>query len=313
MYRKTISLIALLFLGIQQIFAGSFSDVMSTEWINDKYVLYAMYIAIGLLLILVLMLYRVAMHLSRFTQKEFAEDEEEAKSYRFWERLFQVRSITTDKDMLLDHDYDGIKELDNPAPPWFMYLFYGTILFAVVYFVRFQVTGAGPTQVEEYITELDNAEKARQAKQASGGEEVMNINEDNVELATDENDLRLGKITFVSKCQICHGEGGRGLSGPNLTDDYWRHGGGIKNVFKTIKYGVLDKGMASWQGSLTPKQIRDVASYILSLKPVTEAEGGLPPYGELYVPEDAPAEAATDSTADASADAMATDSASAEG
>lgn len=286
MFRKTLTLLFLMFAGLSRLFAQSSSDVMGTPWITDKSVLYFMYIVIGILLIFVLLLYKIASHLSQYVQQKEAVDKEEAKPYRFWERFFQVKSVSTDKDMMLDHDYDGIRELDNPAPPWFMYLFYGTILFAVIYFVRFEITKTGPSQQEEYTAELEAAESQRIAREGTpgGATETLNITEDNVEVTTNAEDLNLGKITFVSKCQVCHGEGGKGLSGPNLTDEYWIHGGGVKDLYKTIKYGVPDKGMAPWESSLSPKQIRDVASYILGLDPITEAEGGLPPKGELYKP-----------------------------
>lgn len=300
MFRKLIFTVVSMFIGMGMLFAEGLSDVMSTPWITDRFVLYFMYFIIFMLLVFVLLLYRISSHLAKYRSLQAGEDAEEIKPYRMWERFFQVKSVKTDKDVLLDHDYDGIKELDNPPPPWFMYLFYGTILFAVIYFVRFQITGAGPTQQEEYVAELEKAETARLASMETpeGGAAAVNITEDNVTLSTDENIIKKGKTVFVQFCQVCHGEGGKGISGPNLTDDYWVHGGDIKDLFKTIKYGVLDKGMASWDGTLSGEQIRDVSSYILNLEYISEADGGLAPAGELYVPQEADK---TESNADTTA------------
>ena len=208
-----------------------------------------------------------------------------------------MRPTGTDKDHMMDHNYDGITELDNPPPPWFMFLFYATIAFAVIYFFRFSVTGNGPTQEEEYLAEMAAAEQ----EQAETLEALaLDIDESNVELLSDAESIDLGKQIYVGNCKICHGDGGAGLSGPNLADAYWKNGGGIKNIYKTIKYGVPDKGMISWESMLNPQMIQQVSSYIISLEG-SEPVGGLPPYGELWVKPDPVVEDSTEVMPDSAA------------
>jgi cytochrome c oxidase cbb3-type subunit 3 len=170
--------------------------------------------------------------------------------------------LEKEKDLLLDHDYDGIKELDNRIPPWFNYLFIGTIIFAVYYMLDYHVLGTSMLSHEEYALEMKLASLQREKLIKSGAF----LNEDNVTLLTDETSLSRGKEIYMSNCLPCHGEFGQGTVGPNLTDEFWIHGGGIKNIFITIKYGVQAKGMISWQGILNPNKIQEVASYVISLE-----------------------------------------------
>lgn len=279
---------------------GMSQDVMGTPWVNDKILLYSFYVIIAILLLVLLILYKVMTHMRNFLAGEFEKEEEviEEKTNRFYgiERFLQLRPVTSDKDtMLADHNYDGIQELDNPPPPWFMFLFYGTILFAVVYLIGFTVTGAWPTQEEEYVAKVEQIEAAKAEALAA---EEASIDENNVAASLEPADIASGKAIFVSKCEVCHLEGGKGMTGPNLTDDYWIHGGSDAEIFKTIKYGVVEKGMIAWQDQLTPKMMQDLVSYIQSLEYVGVENGGKEPQGELYKPA-APAleaDAATDSS-----------------
>ncbi|HSP87420.1 MAG TPA: cbb3-type cytochrome c oxidase N-terminal domain-containing protein [Ignavibacteriaceae bacterium] len=170
--------------------------------------------------------------------------------------------LEKEKDILLDHDYDGIKELDNRIPPWFNYLFLVTILFAVYYMIDYHILGTGLLPKQEYEEEIRIAAVEREQLINSGAF----LNENSVTLLSDETSLLSGKDIFKKNCIPCHGENGQGTVGPNLTDEYWIHGSGIRNVFTTIKYGVQAKGMVSWQGTLNPTQIQEVASYIVSLQ-----------------------------------------------
>lgn len=179
------------------------------------------------------------------------------------DKIFQLRPSSTDSIYDLKEDFDGISELNNPAPPWFMFLFYSTILFAVIYFVRFQILGYGPTQAKEY--ETDMAQLQTQWK-ANANLAENNVDENTVTLWKDAAKLAEAKQEFVAKCAPCHGENGEGKNGPNLTDQYWKHGNSVKEIFKTIKYGVLDKGMVAWGESISPPKIRALASYILSIQ-----------------------------------------------
>ncbi|MFZ0453704.1 MAG: cbb3-type cytochrome c oxidase N-terminal domain-containing protein [Ignavibacteriaceae bacterium] len=170
--------------------------------------------------------------------------------------------LEKEKDILMEHDFDGIKELDNKIPPWFNYLFYGTIIFGVIYMLDYHVLKTGKLPAQEYQQEMQVAALQRAELIKSGAL----VNENTVTLLTDASALSDGKDIFKANCVACHGENAQGIIGPNLTDQYWINGGGIKNVFKTIKYGVPAKGMLTWEGKLNPREIQEVASYVLSLK-----------------------------------------------
>ena len=180
---------------------------------------------------------------------------------KFRQYITRSTPIEQEADILLDHNFDGIRELDNKIPPWFSWLFYVTIAFAVFYMLDYHVFNASPLQDEEYQIQVKEAELQREALIKSGAF----LNEESVTLLTDPTSIDAGKQIFTANCIACHSADGGGLVGPNLTDDYWIHGGGIKNIFKTIKYGVTAKGMIAWQSQLSPKQIQDVASFVISL------------------------------------------------
>ncbi|SEW10702.1 cytochrome c oxidase cbb3-type subunit 3 [Chitinophaga sp. YR573] len=177
------------------------------------------------------------------------------------DKLNDTKSLDADSEADVDmgHDYDGIHELNNPTPPWWRYGFYCSILFAVVYLWRFQ---SAPTQAEELASAETAAaeEKAEYLKLAAN-----NIDEKSVKLLTDQADLAAAQKLFSTNCAPCHGPQGQGVVGPNLTDDYWLHGGKINEVFSTIKYGVADKGMKSWKDDFSPRQLAQLASYIKSI------------------------------------------------
>lgn len=192
-----------------------------------------------------------------------------------------LKPIEKEKDIMLDHNYDGIRELDNKIPPWFNYIFYGTVVFAVFYMINYHVLSAGDVQASEYKEEVRLAEE-KQAELIKSG---ALLDENTLTALTDASALNAGKETFLKNCAVCHTEKGGGLVGPNLTDDYWIHGGGIKNVYATIKNGVPAKGMISWKTQLNPRQIQEVASYILTLRG-TNPPNPKAPEGILYVEAD---------------------------
>jgi cytochrome c oxidase cbb3-type subunit 3 len=205
----------------------------------------------------------------------------------FWAMLFSLKPIEEDSKLeIVDHDFDGIKELSNPIPPWFNVLFYGTIIIGILYFVAYHIIDFAPLQDEEYRKEMAIAEVQKNEFLRKIGN---SIDENSVTILTDEASLDAGKQEYISKCAACHGQSGEGGVGPNLTDKYWLHGGSVNNVFKIIKYGVPAKGMIAWQSSLNPLKMQHVTSYILSLQG-TNPVGGKEPQGELYEP-DAPASA----------------------
>lgn len=183
------------------------------------------------------------------------------------------------------HSYDGIRELDNVIPPWFTTAFLITILFGAGYIYRYHIAKSAPMQIEEYQMAVAQAELAHDEYLKT---QASNIDESNVVIMTGA-DLDAGKKTFVMLCAACHKMDGGGLVGPNLTDEYWIHGGALKDIFKTVKYGYPDKGMISWKEQLSPVQMAQVSNYILTL------HGTNPPdakekQGDLYVPQAAPAD-----------------------
>ena len=200
-----------------------------------------------------------------FTQSEF---------YKKWMfKISALKPIENEKDIQLDHDYDGIKELDNGLPPWFTGLFYATIVFAIVYLVRFHIVG-DYTQEQEYVMDNTLAEKQVEAYNKTAPD-LMNI--DKVTLLTAPAAVAEGKAIFTTNCVLCHKADGGGAIGPNLTDTSWILGGGIKNLFKTITEGGRPgKGMVAWKESLKPTEIQKVASYVLSFQGTKPAEGKAP-------------------------------------
>lgn len=275
-----------------------------------KYPMLALFLGVFLFLLIAIEIVvsavdKVTYHLLTDEQKKQLE---EAQSVSFAEskfakgiiqKLTRSKSVEQESDVMLEHDYDGIKELDNVLPPWWVNLFYATIIFGAVYLLRFHVFG-GYTQDEEFKTEVELAEADMLKNKANSPQEEITF--DKVTLLTDAADLAQGKEIFTNSCAACHKADGGGMVGPNLTDEYWVNGGGIKNVFKIISEGSKNNPtMVGWAKTLGTKQVQKVASYVLSLQG-TKPAGGKPAEGEKWVEEAAPkAEAAdvatvTDST-----------------
>lgn len=197
---------------------------------------------------------------------------------RIWKYINRDVPVENEKDIMMDHDFDGIHELNNTVPPWFNALFYGTIVIAAIYLIDYHVLGSGNVMVDEYVQEVTIANEKRAELIRTGAF----INENNVTLLSGAVELENGKKIFSINCTPCHGPDAGGTVGPNLTDGYWIHGGGIKNVFTTVKNGVPIKGMIAWQTMLTPKQMQEVSSYILTLQG-TNPPTGKPPEGSIWV------------------------------
>lgn len=189
--------------------------------------------------------------------------------------MSKTESNTRDK-LIEDHEYDGIHELDNPLPGWWLMTFYITIVFAVVYFVYYEIAG-GPTLDEQLALEMKTIVSKR-----TTAEEVRGDKSDETFLAMldDREALNRGKSEFAAKCVVCHGNNGQGLIGPNLTDDNWIHGNGsISSILKIVNEGVADKGMPTWKGVIAPELLEEVSVYVYSLHG-TNPEGAKPPQGE---------------------------------
>ena len=209
--------------------------------------------------------------------------------------------VEREADILLDHDYDGIQELDNALPPWWKYGFYITIVVAFVYLLNFHVMGNGKNPTEEYVAEMEQARIQKEIYESTNKDK---IDENKVPMA-DASGLAFAKGVFTTKCKACHGEQGQGLQGlgPNLTDDYWLHKGSLNDIFHTIKNGYPDKGMQSWATDYNPKEISFLASYVKTLHG-TNPPNPKAPQGELYT-ETAAAPASADSTKKVTADTTA--------
>ena len=195
-------------------------------------------------------------------------------------KLLGSKPIEEEAEIILDHDYDGIRELDNDLPPWWKYSFYISIVFAVIYMLYYHVFD-GQTQIEAMDVEYVEAEKAY--------EEYLKTAKDlidykSVVLLTEASDINAGKAIFTTNCVACHRADGGGGIGPNLTDKHWILGGGINNVFKSIsKGGRSGKGMEPWsKRGLKPSQIAQVSSYVLSFQGTTPAEGAKAAEGDIW-------------------------------
>jgi len=163
--------------------------------------------------------------------------------------------------LLMDHEADGIRELDNKLPRWWVWLFYLTIIFAAVYMVYYHVLGAGDLMLAEYTKEMKVGDALKGAAMTKFEADIATL-----QPSKDPDILADGKKTFLTLCAPCHRPDGGGLVGPNLTDDYWIHGSNFSDNVTTIWNGVPAKGMITWKNMLKPKEIYEVASYIYTLR-----------------------------------------------
>ena len=188
--------------------------------------------------------------------------------------LTDTVAIEDEASILMDHDYDGIKELDNNLPPWWVWSFAATVVAAFIYLIHFHVIKTGDLQIAEYEKDIA-AEQLKVDEYMSAM--AMNVDENNVVALTESSDIDNGKAIFKLNCVVCHKENGEGLVGPNLTDNNWLIGeGDIKSVFKIIKYGTTN-GMPEHESKLNPIELQEVASYILTM----EYTEGKAPEGKL--------------------------------
>ncbi|MDN3667787.1 c-type cytochrome [Echinicola jeungdonensis] len=250
-------------------------------------------VVLGVTVLLLLLLIYLMTFISGILKQE---NPELAQEPSFWERfkkrfvVGEMKPIEKEHEIMLDHSYDGIVELDNFMPPWLKYLFYGTIVFGIGYFMYYSVFDLGKSQIEEYQVELELAALEAEERKAFA---LASIDETNVTLDQSEAVIQAGKSLYQNNCVACHGADGGGGVGPNFTDEYWLHGGSIKDVFTVIKYGVPEKGMIPWQDQLSPEEIKQVANFVLSLQGTTPTNPK-EPQGEKYVPEEkAPADTQT--------------------
>ncbi|CAN5385503.1 hypothetical protein BH09BAC3_BH09BAC3_14250 [soil metagenome] len=295
--KKLSSLLPFLVLGSITTFAQETSSTGKTFWddpINDP--MFPLYVVGAMVLITIILTVVVSVLMLRVLNI-FIHKAAEEKAQRLgiiytptpswwttvWNKANVLLPLEEEKNIELDHNYDGIKELDNHLPPWWKGLFYGSIAFAVIYMVVYHFTDSFPLPEQEYQNELTLAGENARILRASQPLEV--VDENTLVFSNDAEIIGKGRIVFVgSNCGSCHRiDGGGNAIGPNLTDEYWLHGGEIKNVFMTIKNGVIEKAMPAWGKVMSQKDVRDVAYYVMSLQG-TKPDNAKAPQGELFKP-----------------------------
>ena len=252
------------------------------------------FLEIVVIIFLSIMIKRSFRELSGEADAALAKAKETSGFSKWWSNLdkkWMTRAVPLEKeaDVLLDHDYDGIKELDNALPPWWKYGFYITIVIGVIYLYHFHISGNGKNPEQEYAVEMMAGAKQEEEYKAKTKDLV---DENNVTLS-DASGIAAGKELFIQSCVACHAADGGGGIGPNLTDNYWIHGSSMNDIYKTIKVGYPEKGMQSWQSMFSPIQMKNIASFVHSLKG-TKPANPKDPQGDL-IQENATANA-TDST-----------------
>ncbi|HWB63306.1 MAG TPA: cbb3-type cytochrome c oxidase N-terminal domain-containing protein [Chitinophagales bacterium] len=297
---KTLSVLLLILLSSNlwaQDAVATAATAQSVKAFADWNLIMAGAVMVTLMFTVFVLLIRIRTMLNELEDKPAAEPLSfEVHFPKFLDNFNASVAIEKEKDILLDHNYDGIKELDNNLPPWWKYSFYISIVWAIAYTAYYDVLG-GPTSHDEYEAAVAQAKINQEAYARTHA----NMVDENTVTLADAAGISDGADIFKTNCTPCHGQSAEGGIGPNLTDDYWLHGGSIKDVFKTIKYGWPNKGMKSWQADLSPSQIRDVASYVKSLHG-TKPANAKAPQGELY------SEGGAVAAADSSATAAKTDS-----
>ncbi|MGG9972573.1 cbb3-type cytochrome c oxidase N-terminal domain-containing protein [Ferruginibacter sp. SUN002] len=237
-------------------------------------------IEIAAVLFLAFFIRRILVELFPEKQKTVTQSSKIKVWWAALDRKLFTKAIPVEKeaDVMLDHDYDGIRELDNALPPWWKYGFYITVVVGFIYMFNFHFGGSGKNPTQEYAAEMEQARIEKEIYEAGNKDK---IDEANVPMA-DATGLQKGKEIFSADCWACHGKAGEGGAGPNLTDDYWLHKGSLNNIYQSIKNGYPDKGMQSWTVKFNPKEISYLASYIKTLHGTNPANPK-PPQGDLYI------------------------------
>lgn len=277
-----------------------FSVFMAMEYFIDsgdrpaflKYPMISVFLAVFLFLLIAIEIVvsavdNVTYHMLTDEQRKQLEEAKEikitdSKLYLKIKKWFvKSRPMEEEGELLLNHDYDGIKELDNDLPPWWTKLFYACIVFAFIYLAKYHILGH-EDQTQEFETEMAEAKLAVEEYKKTAKDL---IDFETVTLLTDAGDIASGKKVFETNCIACHRPDAGGAIGPNLTDNQWILGGGIKNVFHTITEGGRDgKGMVAWKGTLKPSEIQQVASYVLSLQG-SNPKDPKPAEGDVWIDE----------------------------
>lgn len=221
------------------------------------------------LLFVILHFKRLFMDIAKMVRPPKPKELSTRRERRMQRILTDAVPVEEEASILMDHEYDGIHELDNNLPPWWVWMFYATIVFAVVYTFNYHILGTGDLQLVEYNKSIEQADiEVNKYLDAM----AMNVDETNATLMTDAKDLSTGKVLFEANCVVCHNPNGEGNIGPNLTDKNWIYGFDVKDIFKTVKYGTSN-GMPEHSSKLNPIQLQQVSSFVLTLD---EAKGKAP-------------------------------------
>lgn len=180
-------------------------------------------------------------------------------------------------DRMLEHEYDGIREYDNPMPRWWLLTFAGTVIFSVIYYFNVGPVGNGKGRIADYEADMKAFAAAHPAP--TGGTSVEKL----LALAANPEELEEGKEAFTKNCVACHAADGGGGIGPNLADNYWIHGASMDSIYSIVSNGVLAKGMPPWGKVLKPEDLDRVVAYVSTLKGTTPAAPKAP-QGTLVQP-----------------------------
>lgn len=291
--KKTFSLLAFSVLSISTFAqdAGTAQTGMASDPYFPLYLLSAFVFAVVLVVLIVAIYFlRILNILTQEAEKAKAEKlgiayaPKKAWWANFIDQLNAAVPVEKEKEIELNHNYDGIKELDNHLPPWWTSLFVGSIIWGIIYMIVYHVSDTLPLQLDEYEQEITLANEQARKLKASQPQEV--IDESTLVFTNDLELIEKGKAAFLANtCATCHrADGGGNTIGPNLTDEYWIHGGSIQNIFATIKNGVVEKGMPAWGKAMSAKDVKAAAFYIMSLQGSNPADAKAP-QGELYKQE----------------------------
>ncbi len=286
-------LIFLICMGSLQVFGQDAGAAAAGNPFSDAKIF--RYLLYGMIFLELIIIFAMVYWIRFFTGIEDLEKEKAAERKKifkgmpsWWARANKLKPMEEEESLDVGHSYDGIRELDNVTPPWFTIAFIATIVFGLGYLWRYQVARSAPNQYEEYEIAVNKAELAKQAYLASKGDAV----DENTVTMVDAAGIESGKTLYMNNCTACHGNEGQGGVGPNLTDDYWLHGGSLGDIFRIIKIGVVEKGMMSWKDIFSPEQIAEISSYIKSIHGTNPA-GAKEKQGELFEEQAAAADSSS--------------------
>ncbi len=289
---------------IAQDAAPAVADTAASSYTDAEMLRWVLYVFIGIEIVVIFLFAKLIRFFTGIEAFQKAKRVDKSSPSVFdlgsiWTKMNRFQPIEEEASIDTGHSYDGIRELNNVTPPWFIAGFALSILFAGVYLWRYHIAESAPLQIEEYNIAVAEA-KVKQDEYLKT--QANNVDETSV-VMLDADGIAAGQALFANNCVACHGSVGQGASvGPNLSDNYWIHSGGIKNIFKSIKYGWQEKGMKSWKEDFSANQIAQLSSYIMSLKG-SNPPGAKEPQGELYTENAAP-EAKADSSQQIPADTV---------